>query len=172
MRNEYILVTPIRTAAVVGAALALPAVLTMTPAQASPLPEFCVPANGVDNVCTARLTSVTADAVNGTITGTPVGSGKAITVAGQGDAYLTSTGFGDARPDPVRQWDDTINSVNSLSVDPSDPNWYGNAKAKAFLPRTLNDLASQFPPDVLVVRFTPDDAAPDSFRLVSAQPSV
>ncbi|MFI5509400.1 hypothetical protein ACIA48_18190 [Mycobacterium sp. NPDC051804] len=164
--------TPIGTAAVIGAALAFPAVLIAAPAQAAPLPEFCVPANVVENVCTARLTSVTADAVNGTITGTPVGGTTPITVAGQGDAYLRSTGFGDARPNPVQRWDDAIDTVNGLSVDPSDPNWYGNAKAKAFLPRTLNDLAGQFPPDVLVVRFTPDDAQPDSFRLVSAQPTA
>jgi len=150
----------------------VPAVLNIAPAQGGPLPEFCVSASVVDNVCSARLTSVTADAVNGTITGAPVGGGTAITVAGQGDAYLKSTGFGEARPDPVQRWDDTIDSVNGLSVDPSDPNWYGNAKARAFLPRTLNDLASQFPPDVLVVRFTPDDAQPDSFRLVSIQPAL
>jgi len=164
-------VRPTRTAAVIGVALAIPAVVSTTPAHAAPLPEFCVPASVVDNVCTARLASVTADAVNGTITGAPVGGGSAITVAGQGDAYLPSQGFGDARPDPVRQWDETIDSVNSLGVAPSDPNWYGNAKAKVFLTRTLNGLATQFPPDVLVVRFTPDDAQPDVFRLVSIQPA-
>jgi hypothetical protein len=144
----------------------------MTPAHAAPLPGFCVPPTVVDNVCTARLTSVTADAVNGTITGTPVGGGTPITVAGQADAYLESAGFGDVRPDPIQRWDETIDSVDALSVDPSDPNWYGNAKARAFLPRTLNELASQFPPDVLVVRFTPDDTRPDSFRLVSVQPTA
>lgn len=153
------------------AAAAVPAILNIAPAHAAPLPEFCVPSSVVDNVCTARLTSVTADAVNGTITGAPVGGGAAITVAGQGDAYLKSAGFGDTRPDPVQRWDETIDSVNGLSVDPSDPNWYGNAKARAFLPRTLNDLATQFPPDVLVVRFTPDDAQPDTYRLVSIQPT-
>jgi hypothetical protein len=152
-------------------ALLVPVVLNVAPAQAAPLPGFCVPPSVIDNVCTARLTSVTADVVNGTITGTPVGGGTAITVAGQGDAYLKSTGFGAASPDPVQRWDETIDSVNSLSVDPSDPNWYGNAKAKAFLPRTLNDLASQFPPDTLRVRFTPDDAQSNSFRLVSIQPT-
>ena len=150
---------------------AVPAVLNIAPAHAAPLPEFCVPPIVVDNVCTARLTSVTADAVNGTITGAPVGGGTAITVAGQRDAYLKSAGFGDTRPAPVQRWDETMDSVNGLSVDPSDPNWYGNAKAKAFLPRTLNDLATQFPPDVLVVRFTPDDTQPETFQLVSIQPS-
>jgi hypothetical protein len=152
--------------------MALPAVLDTAPAYAAPLPDFCVPTSVVDNVCAARLTSVTADAVNGTITGTPVGGGSVVTLAGQGDAYLKSTGFGDARPDPVQRWDDTIDSVGSLTVDPSDPNWYGNAKARAFLPRTLNDLASQFPPDVLLVRFTPDDTQQGSFRLVSIQPTA
>lgn len=151
--------------------LALSAALNIAPAHADPLPGFCVPPSVVDNVCTARLTSVTADAVNGTITGTPVGGGTAITVAGQGDAYLKSAGFGDARPHPIQRWDETIDSVNALGVDPSNPNWYGNAKAQAFLPRTLNDLASQFPPDVLVVRFTGDDAQPGVFRLVSVQPT-
>lgn len=162
----------IRSRAVAALAVAaVPAVLNIAPAHAAPLPEFCGPADVVDNVCTARLTSVTADAVNGTITGTPVGGGTAITVAGQGDAYLKSTGFGKTRPEPVQRWDESIDSVNGLSVDQYDPNWYGNAKAKAFLPRTLNDLASQFPPDLLVVRFTPDDAQPNSFRLVSIQPT-
>jgi hypothetical protein len=153
------------------AVAAMAAVLNIAPADAAPLPAFCMPPNVVDNVCTARLTSVTADAVDGTITGAPVGGGTTITVAGQGDAYLKSVGFGDTRPVPIQSWDETIDSVNGLSVDPSDPNWYGNAKAKAFLPRTLNDLATQFPPDVLVVRFTTDDAAPETFRLVSIQPT-
>lgn len=150
--------------------LALSAALNIAPAHADPLPGFCAPPSVVDDVCTVRMASVTADAVNGTITGTPVGGGTAITVAGQGDAYLKSVGFGDARPHPIQRWDETIDSVNALSVDPSNPNWYGNAKAQAFLPRTLNDLASQFPPDVLVVRFTGDDAQPGSYRLVSVQP--
>ncbi|MHA7731931.1 hypothetical protein [Mycobacterium sp. ML3] len=47
----------------------------------------------------------------------------------------------------------------------------GNAKARAFLPRTLNDLAAQFPPNTLVVRFAPDDSQPGVFRLVSIQPT-
>ncbi len=64
-----------------------------------------------------------------------------------------------------------IDSVNNLNVDSSDPNWYGNAKAKVFLPRTLNDLASRFPADILVVRFTPDDDQSDTFRLESIQPT-
>ncbi|MCV7348518.1 hypothetical protein H7J91_29005 [Mycolicibacterium rhodesiae] len=149
------------------------AALTTTgiPAHADPLPEFCVPAGVVDNVCTARLTSVTADVVNGTITGAPVGGGAAITLAGQGDAYLKSTGFGDAAPKPVQQWDETIDSVSQLSVDQFDPNWYANAKTRVFMPRTLNDLATQFPPNMLLVRFTPDDAQPGAFRLVSIQPT-
>jgi hypothetical protein len=154
------------------AAVALPAILNIAPAHAAPLPDSCVPPSVVDNVCTARLTSVTADAVDGTITGTPVGGGPAITVAGQEDAYQKSAGFGDATPEAVQRWDDTFDSVGNLDVDPSDPNWYGNAKARVFLPRTLNDLASQFPPDILMVRFTPDDAqSGGSFRLVSIQPT-
>lgn len=153
------------------AVLALPAVVNAASAQASPLPAFCVPASVVDNVCTARLRSVTADVVNGTITGTPVDGGVAVTLAGQADAYKKSAGFGDTRPDLVQQWDAAIDNASNLSVDQSDPNWYGNAKARAFLPRTLNDLASRFPPDLLVVGFTPDDAQSGSFRLVSIQPT-
>jgi hypothetical protein len=72
--------------------LALPVVLNVAPARGDPLPDFCGPANVIDNVCAARLTSVTADVINGTVTGTPVGGGGAITLAGQGDAYLKSTG--------------------------------------------------------------------------------
>jgi hypothetical protein len=151
--------------------LALPAVLNIASAQASPLPDFCVPATVIDNVCTARLTSVTADVVNGTITGRPVGGGPAVTLVGQADAYQKSAGFGDAPPEPVHEWDATIDRVGNLDLDPSDPNWYGNAKARAFLPRTLNGLASQFPPDVLMVRFAPDDAQSGMFRLVSIQPT-
>ena len=154
-------------------ALAIPAVLTITPAQADPLlPGFCVPATVVDGVCTARLASVTTDVVDGTITGAPRGSTESITLAGQGDAYLKSTGFGTARPEAVQNWDATLDRVNNLSVDPNDPSWYGNAKSKVFLPRTLNDLATQFPPDSLVVRFAADDTQPGTFRLVSIQPSA
>lgn len=148
--------------------LALPAV----PAHASPLPTFCVPSTVVDNVCTARLISVTADVVNGTITGAPVGGGDAVTLTGQGDAYRESEGFGDARPEPVQQWDEALANVNGLPVDANDPNWYGNAKAKVFLSRTLNGLATQFPPDTLVVEFTPDDTLQGPFRLVSIQPTT
>ena len=151
-------------------AMVFPAILGATPAQAAPLPGFCVPPSVVDNVCTARLTSVTTNVVDGTITGTPVGGGAAITLAGQEDAYLKSAGFGEAPPDPVQRWDATIDDVSNLNLDPSDPNWYGNGKARAFLPRTLNDLATKFPPDILVVRFTSDDTNSDWFRLVSIQP--
>jgi hypothetical protein len=154
------------------AVVVLPVVLNIAPAHADPLPIFCVPANVVDDVCTARLTSVTADVINGTITGAPVGGGTAIVLAGQGDAYLKSAGFGDTPPDPIQRWDGTIDSVGGLGVDQFDPNWYGNAKSRAFMPRTLNDLATQFPPDVLVVRFTPDDASPGALRLVSIQPTA
>jgi hypothetical protein len=117
-----------RAVAAIGASvsvLALPTVVNAATANADPLPEFCGPSSVVDNVCTARLASVTANAVDGTITGTPVGGGSAVTLAGQGDAYLASAGFGDARPDAVQRWDTALNGVNDL--DPSDPNWYGNA---------------------------------------------
>lgn len=151
--------------------LAWPASVNIASAHASPLPDFCVPSSVVDNVCTARLASVTSDVANGTITGRPVGGGTAVTLAGQADAYRKSAGFGDARPDLVQQWDTAIDNAGSLNFDQSDPNWYANAKTRAFLPRTLNDLASRFPPNILVVGFTPDDAQPGSFRLVSIQPT-
>jgi len=164
-----------RAIAAIGATmsvLAFSAVLNIAPAHGAPLPGFCVPPSLVDGVCTARLTSVTADVVNGTITGTPVGGGPAITLAGQEDTYLKSAGFGGPPPDPVQSWDAAIDNATNLGVDPSDPNWYGNAKARVFLPRTLNDLAAQFPPGILVVRFAPDDTESGSFRLVSIQPTA
>ncbi|CAM3161392.1 hypothetical protein BST27_20440 [Mycobacterium intermedium] len=169
MPNDYRRAVAASCAAL--AVLALPTVLNIATAQADPLPAFCVPSSVVDNVCTARLTSVTDNVTDGTITGTPVGGGATITLAGQGDAYQKSAGFGDARPALVQEWDDAIDKVSGLPTDPSDPNWYGNAKSKAFLPRTLNSLAAQFPPNILVVRFTPDDAQPGWFRLVSIQPT-
>jgi hypothetical protein len=162
-----------RAAVAMGAtmfAFAFPTILNVAPARGAPLPGFCAAA--VDNVCTARLASVTANAVDGTITGSPVGGVAAITLAGQGDAYLKSAGFGAAAPELVQRWDTTIDGVSNLDTDSSNPNWYGNAKSRAFLPRTLNDLASQFPAGILVVRFTPDDAQPGSFRLISIQPTA
>ena len=110
-----------------------------------PLPDFCSPPTVVDNVCTVRLASVTADAIDGTITGSPVGGGAAITLTGPLQAYQQSAGFGDVPPAPIQRWDSEIEGVGSLSTDPNDPNWYGNAKSLTFLPRTLNDLATQFP---------------------------
>lgn len=158
--------------AICALALSIPAGLSVAQAHADPpLPGFCVPAVVVDDVCTVRLASVTADAVDATITGIPVGGGEAVTLAGQGDAYVKSVGFGAAPPEPVRNWDETIDRVGGLEVDPLDPSWYGNAKAKAFLPRTLNELATQFPPDSLVVRFAFDETGSVPFRLVSIQPT-
>jgi hypothetical protein len=154
------------------AALAIPAVLNIAPAHANPLPGFCVPPNLVDNVCAARLESVTADVVDGTITGTPVGGGPAITLAGQADAYLKSAGFGDTPPGPVQQWDTEIDNISGLDTSPANPNWYGNAKARVFLPRTLNELATKFPPDSLIVRFVSDESRPDALRVVTIQPTA
>ena len=153
------------------AALAVPAVLGIAPAHATPaLPASCTPAAVVDGICTARLASVTADVINGTITGTPIGGTEAVTLAGPAEAYLKSEGFGVGAPEAVRTWDTTIDQVGGLPVDPNNPNWYGNAKARVFMSRTLNDLATQFPPDTLVVRFVADDAQPYALRLVSIQP--
>ena len=159
-----------RTAAMaaLGAALGFLPMLHISPAYAAPSPGFCVPATVVDGVCTARLAAVTADNINGTITGTPVGGGVAITLAGQADAYLKSEGFGATPPDPIQQWDASIDRVSNL--DTTGPDWYGNAKSMAFLPRSLDELATQFPADTIVVRFGPDDAQSGAFPLVSIQP--
>lgn len=147
--------------------LAFPTMLTIAPAHGDP--TTCpAPASVVADVCTARLTSVTADTVNGTITGILVGGSAPLTFAGQGDAYLKSQGFGDAPPDPVQQWDAAIDRVSN--ADPSGPDWYGTGKSRAFLPRSLDDLATRFPPNTIVVRFVPGDANAGSFRLVSIQP--
>ncbi|WP_395308049.1 hypothetical protein V4U86_22130 [Mycobacterium sp. AMU20-3851] len=148
------------------AALTVPAMAAVSPAQANPL-DTCDP----DGVCTARLVSVTADVVDGTITGTPVGTAAPITLAGQHDAYRKSTGFPDPLPEAVRDWDEAIEQVSGLRTDPADPNWYGNAKAQVFLSRTLNGLATRFPPDTLVVRFVTDETRPGTYRLVTIQPA-
>ncbi len=153
-------------------ALAAVAVSTMAALFAS-LPAHATPVDGcdADGLCTARLTSVTADVVDGTITGTPAGTMEPITLAGQEDAYVKSAGFPDPRPDAVQEWDQAIERVSGLNTDPSDPNWYGNAKAKVFLPRTLNAVATRFPPDTLLVRYVADESRPGTFRLVTIQPS-
>jgi hypothetical protein len=160
------------TMAAVGAAMAVVVIPTMfgiAPAQGAPPVGFCAPpANLVDDVCTARLTAVTADNVNGTITGAPVGGGAALTLAGSIDAYLKSDGFGDAPPDPIQQWDATIDRVSGL--DMNGPDWYGNAKSRVFLPRTLDELATHFPASTIVVRFAPDPTNSGTFPLVSIQP--
>ncbi|OBB96221.1 hypothetical protein A5781_15100 [Mycobacterium sp. 852002-30065_SCH5024008] len=150
-------------------AVAFLLLLSISRAHADPPPDTCRPAPGGDNnACAARLSSVTANTTDGTITGTPVGGAAPMTLWGQADAYLKSQGFGDTPPDPVQRWDAAIDGVTH--AEPSDPNWYGNAKSRAFLPRTLNGLASQFPPGILVVRFMPDDTHAGWFRLVSIQP--
>lgn len=161
----------VRTGALGVIGVVVGALTLAVPAHAAPLPDFCAPTIVVDNVCTVRLAAVTADTIDGTITGTPVGGGAAVLLAGPLDAYRQSAGFGDVRPAPIQTWDSEIERASSLSVDQNDPNWYGNAKSLAFLPRTLNDLAAQFPPNTLTVRFTSDDARPGTFRLVSIQPT-
>ncbi|GLE53433.1 hypothetical protein [Mycobacterium montefiorense] len=159
-----------RTSAIAAiSAVLIPAVVGIASAHAAPLPEVCSSATtGADNVCSVRLTSVTANTIDGTITGIPVGGVAPITLAGQLNAYLRSAGFGNSPPDPVQRWDAAIDRVKDAI--PSGPDWYGQAKSRAFLPRELNGLATQFPPNTTVVRFVPDDANADGFRLVSIQP--
>ena len=157
--------------AILGAAISVlvfPAIVGVGPAQGAPGPDDCRAATSADDACVARLTSVTADNIDGTITGTPVGGQGPLTLSGSVDAYLKSQGFGDTPPDPIQRWDAAIDAAHK--ADPSGPNWYGEAKSLAFLPRSLDDLASRFPPGVLVVRFVPDDTRPGWFRLVSIQP--
>lgn len=55
-------------------------------------------------------------------------------------------------------------------ADLSGPDWYGNAKSRVFLPRSLDDIASQFPTDTLVVRFVPGDIHSGPLQLTSIQP--
>ncbi len=170
--SSVISIPRIRATAAIGALAMAASVSPVLAHAAPPLPDSCGSANVVDDICTARLTSVTADVVNGTITGKPVDSDTPITLAGQGDAYLKSTGFGTAAPEAAQSWDTAIDQVADLDVDPANPNWYGNAKARVFLPRTLNDLATRFPPGSLVVRFAADDTQSGSYRLVSIQPTA
>lgn len=149
--------------------LAFPTILGIASAHGAPGPDICKPAtSGDDSGCTARLTSLTANSTDGTITGTPVGGGAPVTLWGQSDAYLKSQGFGDTPPDPIQRWNAEIDGVNN--ADPSGPDWYAAGKSRAFLPRSLDELASRFPPDIIVVRFVPDDTHSGWFRLVSIQP--
>ncbi|OBA63055.1 hypothetical protein A5647_06215 [Mycobacterium sp. 1100029.7] len=150
-------------------ALLLPAVVGITTSHAAPLPDVCRSATtGADDVCTVRLISLTANTIDGTITGIPVGGVAPITLAGQLDAYLRSDGFGNAPPDPVQRWDAAIDHANDAI--PSGPDWYGQAKSRAFLPRELNELATQFSPGTTVVRFVSDETTGGGYRLVSIQP--
>lgn len=149
-------------------ALASSTVVGVTSAHAAPLPAVCSSATTADGVCTVRLISLRANNIDGTITGIPVGAVAPITLAGELDAYLRSDGFGNAPPDPVHRWDVAIDGASNTTA--SGPDWYGQAKSRAFLPRELNELATQFPPGTTVVRFAADDTNPGEFRLVSIQP--
>ena len=140
-------------------------VIASGPANAEPID--CPAGSIVDESgCSLRLVSVTADSAQGTMTGTPVGGSTPITVAGEADSYLPSTGFGSAPPDAVQQWDATIDRVDH----PSDPNSYGQGKAKAFLPRQLNELATRLPANTIVLRFVPGGEDPRVSVLLSIQP--
>ncbi|MET0451037.1 MAG: hypothetical protein ABW137_04315 [Mycobacterium sp.] len=157
-----------RIGAVAAVSVALFSTFVFGIAPAGAEPGGCPAGATVDgDACSARLTSVTAK--DFTITGTLVGSQPPVTLSGQPASYLPSSGFA-TPPDTVQEWDATIERVNSL--DPADPNWYGNGKAKAFLPTELNRLATQFPPEALVVRFVPDESNPAVFQLLSVQPTA
>jgi hypothetical protein len=136
-------------------------------------PQGCPKAATVDDEgCFGRFASVTANTTDGTITGTLVGGQSPITLTGSSDVYLKSTGYAGTPPDPVQQWDATLDRVNALpppGVD--DPNWYASGKSRVFLPRELNDLAAKFPPDSLVIKFVPDETPYSGFRMLSIQPT-
>lgn len=131
----------------------------IAPAQATP---GCAPG-------TARLAAVTADATQGTITGSPVGGGAPITLSGPLEAYQKSEGFGDNPPQAVKQWDETLDQVN-VPIAPDDPNWYGRAKSRAFASRSLNDLAVSFPANILVVHYWQGDPPGAACAMSSIQP--
>lgn len=154
----------------VAATSAIVSALLFGPASAHADPPGCpTGATSDESGCGARLSRVSADDVNGTLTGTPVGGSVPITVFGEPDFYLPSTGFGSAAPDLVQQWDATIHRIRD--VDPSDPDSYGRGKSTAFLPRALNTLAARLPAGTIMVRFTPDESDPHIFRLTSIQPA-
>lgn len=155
------------------AAVAVSAILGIASVSGTPgsdIHDACKPPATVDNanVCTARLLSVRANSTDGTISGTAVGGGAALTLWGPSDAYLKSQGFGDTPPDPIQQWDNTIDRVNN--ADPASPDWYGAGKSRAFLSRELNGQATRFPVNTIIVRFVPDDSHAGWFKLVSIQP--
>jgi hypothetical protein len=129
------------------------------PAQAAPA---CAPS-------TVRLASVTADTIDGTITGSPVGGGAPITLTGPLEAYQRSEGFGETPPPAVKQWDDTLDQAN-VPIAPDDPNWYGRAKNRAFAPRSLNDLAVSFPANTLVVQYGQGDQRGPACVMSSIRP--
>jgi hypothetical protein len=141
-------------------------VLCAPPAVADP-PGCPVGATADGHGCSARLASVTADQINGTLTGTPIGGSVPITIFGEPAFYLPSRGFGSAAPDLVRQWDATIRGVSRAD----DPGSYSHGTAEALLPRQLNDLAAQFPAGTVVIRFTPDRSDPHILRPLSIQPT-
>ena len=118
--------------------------------------------------CMARLSAVSANNTDGTLTGTPLGATTPVTIFGEPGFYLPSTGFGGAAPALVTQWDALIAGVGA--PDPADPNWYGKGKARAFLPRQLNDIAAQLPSGSIVIRGVPDPVDPHLFTLQSIQP--
>jgi hypothetical protein len=152
-----------------GAALAgvLAVLVGSAPAQAES--PHCPPGyTSEDTGCIARLTAVSADSTAGTLTGTPIGSTTPVTVFGEPGLYRPSTGFGSASPDLVQQWDAVIARGGSMS--PDDPDWYGEGKATAFLPRQLNDIAARLPTGTIVVRGVPDAADTHIFILQSIQP--
>jgi hypothetical protein len=143
-----------------GFALLVSTVLSSAPAQAD---TGCGPT-------TVRLASVTAEATDGTITGTPVDGGASVTLSGPLSAYVKSEGFGDTPPVSVQRWDELIDSANT-PLPSDDPNWYGRAKARAFMTRTLNEEAVHLPPNTIVVHYSAGDDAPAGWcSLSSIQP--
>lgn len=103
---------------------------------------------------TTRLSSVTTDLTNGTITGSPVGGGAPVTLVGELSAYQKSEGFGDSPSAAIQNWDETLDRLNEpRPVD--DPEWYGRGKGQVFASRELNRQAAAFPSGTLIVEYGP-----------------
>lgn len=150
------------------AVLAFAGVLLAVPAAAGADPGCPTGYTPDGDGCTARLTAVSADSTAGTLTGFPLGGMTPITIFGEPGFYLPSNGFGSAPPPLVTQWDAVIAGVGATS--PADPGWYGEGKARAFLPRQLNDIATRLPSGSVVIHGVPDPMDPHLFTLRSIQP--
>lgn len=140
----------------------LAAATALTPIPVAVANPDCAPA-------TVRLTSVSAEATDGTLTGTPAGTDTPIRLRGDLRAYHRSVGFGDDAPAAVTRWDQALARV-SEPIDPNDPNWYGKGKSRVFATRALDDIATEFPDGTLRVSYSPGDRPADWCAINFIQP--